>query len=342
MIEMWDDLFTNLNDSISTELQNNNGDTAFELMHAELDKAWNEVSRVLTDDGIACINIGDATRKLGDSFQLYPNHSRITTAFTENGFSMLPSILWRKPNNSAAKFMGSGMLPPNQYVTLEHEHILIFRNSDSPRDIPDSDLRRKSAYFYEERNKWFSDTWDDITGETQQLDVDSATRNRSAAYPVTIPYRLMNMFSIYTDTVLDPFIGTGTTTRAAMIAARNSYGYELDASLINAFDDTVSALPQESERVAQSRLDDHAEHVDAVLSDASVEVTTDVYSYQSTKYPIPVRSQNETEIEFYTVSDVTRNDSGSYQLYHTPHDLLHSDTDTPTAVDPNQLQLDDI
>lgn len=348
MIEMWDDLFKNLNPDITDALTAHNGQKAFTLMHDELNKVWDELKRVVKPNGLVCINIGDATRKLGDSFQLYPNHSRIITDFTNNGFSVLPSILWRKPTNSAAKFMGSGMLPPNQYVTLEHEHILVFRNGTETRTISDTDIRRKSAYFYEERNKWFTDTWDDITGETQSLTNSTGDRDRSAAYPITIPYRLINMYSVYNDTVLDPFLGTGTTTQAAMIAGRNSYGYELDTELVSDFDSTVTQkIPRESQRVAQSRIDEHADHVESVLSDATVEVTTDVYSYQSTNYPLPVRSKNETEIQLYDVANITRHSDTDtstygYTLTHTPYEIGDEETTTPTALDPDQTQLTDL
>ena len=127
MIEMWDSLFSSLNDEIKQVLKEEDGKRAFNLMHEELDKVWSEVTRVLKSGGIACVNIGDATRKIGKNFQLFPNHVKITNSFQNNDFIELPCILWRKPTNSPNKFLGSGMLPPNAYVTLEHEYILIFR-----------------------------------------------------------------------------------------------------------------------------------------------------------------------------------------------------------------------
>src|SRR5699024_7278387 len=133
MIEMWDESFADLDPIIEERLDAGDGQAAFELMHEELDTVWSEIGRVLVDGGIACINLGDATRKVDGSFRVYQNHPRIIDAFEQLGFEPLPEILWRKPVNSAAKFMGSGMLPPNAYVTLEHEYILIFRNGKSQR-----------------------------------------------------------------------------------------------------------------------------------------------------------------------------------------------------------------
>ena len=77
MIRMWDDLFCRQESSIRNHLDAHEGMVAFELMHNELDKVWDEIFRVLKTGGFACVNIGDATRKLGDDFCLYPNHARI-------------------------------------------------------------------------------------------------------------------------------------------------------------------------------------------------------------------------------------------------------------------------
>jgi DNA modification methylase len=256
MIEMWDDTFSGLNPAIGEALALEDGRSAFELMHAELDKTWGEVSRVMKEGGIACINIGDATRTIGGCFRRYSNHSRATNWFEGAGLITLPSIIWRKPTNAPNKFMGSGMLPPGAYVTLEHEHILVFRKGERRSfDTPDEKrLRSESSYFWEERNLWFSDVWTDIVGTSQSLDGDRG-RQRSAAFPFELAYRLMNMFSVKNDTVLDPFIGTGTTTLAAIASRRNSVGYEIDENLLSAlkhrlrgFEDIANAYIDERVR----------------------------------------------------------------------------------------------
>jgi len=86
--------------------------------------------------------------------------------------------------------------------------------------------RKESSYFWEERNVWFSDIWK-LKGVRQLLN-DKNTRNRSAAFPFELAYRLINMHSIREDTVLDPFAGTGTTTLASIASSRNSVVYEID------------------------------------------------------------------------------------------------------------------
>ena len=163
---------------------------------------------LLVHGGIACVNIGDATRTINKVFKLYPSHVRIAQSFLDLGFQSLPGILWRKPTNAPNKFMGSGMLPPGAYVTLEHEHILIFRKGNK-REFKNQDKkqnRQESSYFWEERNKWFSDIWE-LKGEKQFLKKKENGRMRSGAFPFELVFRLISMFSTNGDVVLDPFLG---------------------------------------------------------------------------------------------------------------------------------------
>ena len=310
MVELWDDLFADLDGTVASLLSDGDGDAAFEAMHEQLDAVWRELSRVLVDGGIACVNVGDATRTLGDGFRVYQNHARIIKAFESLGFDPLPEILWRKPTNSTAKFMGSGMVPPNAYVTLEHEYILVFRNGGRRAFEPNADRRYEAAYFWEERNQWFSDVWTDVRGETQTLDNEDL-RDRSAAYPFEIPYRLINMYSTYGDTVLDPFWGTGTTTLAAMVAGRNSVGYELDDGFVEAFDDRAADVPALSRRIADERLDEHRAFIDRRRS------AGESFEYRADNYDFPVRTKQERRIQLYTAEAAEETDDG-YRVRHEP------------------------
>ncbi len=310
MIEMWDGVFDDLNHEIGDRLDDGAGQDAFRLMHEELAKTWQEVSRVLVDGGIACINIGDATRKVDGSFRVYQNHARIIDAFEELGFEPLPDILWRKPVNSAAKFMGSGMLPPNAYATLEHEYILIFRNGRQQRTFePKSERRYNAAFFWEERNEWFSDVWMDIRGTFQGLN-DDELRERSAAFPLEIPYRLINMYSVYGDTVLDPFWGTGTTSLAAMTAGRNSVGYELQEEFTNVFSERVDEVDIMSREIVHERINKHRDFAE------SREQGGDPLEYTTLNYDFPVMTKQERNILFYVVDTVERADD-TYILTHS-------------------------
>lgn len=230
MIEMWDSVFGAQDSRIRTAIEAGDGTTAFVRMHEVLDAAWRECHRVLRPGGFLCVNIGDAVRTIGAEFRLYANHARVTGACEAIGFSSLPAIHWRKPTNAPTKFMGSGMLPAGAYVTLEHEYIRIFRKGGK-RVFLESDRahRRRSAYFWEERNLWFSDTWE-LQGVRQTQNGD--LRTRSGAFPLELAFRLVNMYSLLGETVLDPFAGTGTTTRAAIGSARSSIACDLDPELV--------------------------------------------------------------------------------------------------------------
>jgi DNA modification methylase len=286
-------------------------------MHAVLGDVWAGVERALAPGGIACVNVGDATRTVDGRFRVYPNHARVVDAFTELGFEPLPDVLWRKPTNSTAKFMGSGTLPPNAYVTLEHEYVLVFRKGGTRSFPPGAKRRYEAAYFWEERNRWFSDLWTDLNGELQALD-DDALRDRSGAFPFELPYRLICMYSVYGDTVLDPFWGTGTTSLAAMVAGRNSVGVEIDGEFVGVFDDRLADVESISREVARNRLARHREFVRTERA-ASAE-----FGYEATHYDVPVRTKQERDLRLYAVADVTATDDG-YRVEHAPVDGLPDD-----------------
>ncbi len=311
MIELWDDLFADLSDDVASALDAEDGEAAYDAMHAVLDDVWAELDRVLVPGGIACVNVGDATRTVDDRFRVYTNHVRITDAFEALGFEALPDIVWRKPANSAAKFMGSGMLPPNAYVTLEHEHVLVFRKGARREFEPGADRRYESAFFWEERNQWFSDVWTDVRGRFQDLAGDEL-RDRSAAFPFEIPYRLINMYSVYGDTVLDPFWGTGTTSLAAMVAGRDSVGVELDGEFAGHFDEQVDAVPETSREVVGDRLAAHREFVAERRADG------EEVEYESVRYGVPVVTKQEQELRFYVAESVDGDGHGEYAVSYLP------------------------
>lgn len=313
LIELWDDMFSVHNPEIRNALINNQGLLAFELMHKELDKVWEECFKVLKDGGIACINIGDATRKIGDSFQLYPNHSRILNHCHAIGFQVLPSIIWRKPTNAPNKFMGSGMLPPSAYVTLEHEYILILRKSGkrSFKSKQEKEKRRRSAFFWEERNQWFSDVWLDLRGTGQKIEEGNVDlRKRSGAFPFELAYRLISMFSIEEDTILDPFLGTGTTTLAAMVAGRNSIGFEIDNNFWSLIQTKINNIINISRDHITRRLKLHR------LFIAKREEQQKDIKYINEYYNFPVITKQETELRFLEIESLVKTRDYEYEVMY--------------------------
>ena len=322
MIEMWDELFIGLKTDIRAAMAEEDGPAVFEGLHAILDPVWRELYRVIREGGILCINVGDATRSLGPSFCLYSNHARIISACTALGFQMLPEILWRKQTNVPTKFIGSGMLPPGAYVTLEHEWILIFRKSKlrvfaTPEERQN---RRQSAFFWEERNTWFSDVWD-FKGIPQQLGerdgkkpkaARRGARKRSAAFPFEMAYRLINMFSVKGDLVLDPFAGCATSMVAAMCAGRNSQGVEIEDSLVPFIQAQVNeVVPIANERILE-RLERHRLFVRKCGRNGRE------LKYTNRSYNFPVVSRQEREILIEYLCSLIRVDDFHWRVDYSP------------------------
>ena len=291
MIQMWDEHFCAANAAITEALKKSDGDRAFNLMHQDLDGVWKEMHRTMAPGAIACINIGDATRTIQGKFRLYANHARIISCLQKLGLCQLPAVLWRKTTNAPNKFMGSGMMPPGAYVTLEHEYILIFRKG-AKREFPDERqklIRRQSAYFWEERNNWFSDVWTGLPGTLQNFK-NTDSRLRSAAFPFELAYRLINMFSVKGDIVLDPFLGSGTTLLAAMCACRHSVGYEIDDKLQPIVLERIAGLPDLSRKIIEDRLEAHHGFIkerSAAKGDLK---------YHNTHYGFPVMTRQEQDL----------------------------------------------
>lgn len=288
MVEMWDEVFISQNPKISKALKNSDGSAAFELMHQILDRVWDEIRRILKPGAVACINIGDATRTIDSRFSLFANHARIQSRMLEMGFSALPCILWRKQTNAPNKFMGSGMLPPGAYVTLEHEYILIFRKGNKKlfTSYEEKQVRRESAYFWEERNHWFSDVWMDLKGTTQGL-LDKTARDRSGAFPFELAYRLICMFSVKQDRVLDPFLGIGTSMHAAMAAGRNFTGIDIDSNLKSTIFSRIENIIEFSNTKITDRLQNHLDFVENRIREKGP------FKHTNQHYGFPVMTSQE-------------------------------------------------
>ena len=269
-------------------------------MHGSLGAVWKEVGRVLQPGGWACINIGDATRKIGEQFKLYANHARVIEQFSAMGFDILPLVLWRKQTNAPNKFMGSGMLPAGAYVTLEHEYILIMRRGPKREFLTREEkaLRQSSAFFWEERNRWFSDIWD-FKGTRQILDHPDL-RERSAAFPFELPYRLINMYSVQGDTVLDPFVGTGTTIFAAIASERNSVGVDIDRAFVAAAVEEAVSMKERLNRCIFDRLRDHLDFV------AKCRENEKDIKHTNVPHGFPVITSQETNLELHCLERITQ------------------------------------
>lgn len=219
-IEMWDDQFARQLGLDSDAFEQ--GLAAFDATHKLLAEVWEACHRVLKEGGILCVNIGDATRTIRGEFRCLPNHARVLEHCLALGFEPLIPILWKKPTTKPNSFLGSGFLPTNGYVTLDCEHILVLRKNGKRVFPPKDPLRYASAFSKSERDTWFSQIWE-VNGRPQE---------GLAAFPEEIPYRLIRMFSVLGDTILDPFAGSGSTLRVARSLGRKAVGVELERRIL--------------------------------------------------------------------------------------------------------------
>ena len=201
------------------------------------------------------------------------------------------------------------MLPPGAYVTLEHEFILILRKGDK-RAFPGHDEklnRARSSYFWEERNIWFSDVWD-FKGTTQVLN-EKNVRDRSAAFPFELAYRLVNMFSVKGDTVLDPFLGTGTTLLAAMASCRNSIGVEINQDFNPVICSRVQNVMPQLNDIIRDRLEKHLKFVH------EYEKTGKKLKHRNLHYNFPVMTRQEVELIIPYLKTISSSDNAFVTEY---------------------------
>lgn len=174
------------------------------------------------------VNVGDQylSAAAHGRHRVQPISAHLTANGVELGFDFMGSIIWRKIPNSnpsgGGTLMGSLYYPRDGAMAFEHEYILLFRKpGKAPKPSPEA--KEKSRLTREERTQWFRGVWDDVHPAKQHP--------LTAPFPVEIPRRLIKMFSFYGETVLDPFVGSGTTTVAAMMEGRCSIGYEINQAL---------------------------------------------------------------------------------------------------------------
>ena len=194
---------------------------------SELDKVWRHCFHALVPGGRLICVVGDvclSRRENGGRHTVVPLHASIQEHCRRIGFDNLAPIIWHKISNAVYEVDGgSGFLgkpyEPNAVIKNDIEYILMERKPGGYRN-PDYPTKVLSVISAENHKKWFQQIWTGVTG--------ASTKHHPAPYPSELAERLIRMFSFVGDTVLDPFLGTGTTTVAAAKWGRNSVGYEVD------------------------------------------------------------------------------------------------------------------
>lgn len=200
----------------------------YEEFLSELDRVWQNCFRALVPGGRLVCVVGDvclSRRKNGGEHTVVPLHASIQEHCRKIGYSNLAPIIWYKIANAVyeAEGNGAGFLgkpyEPNAVIKNDIEFILMERKPGGYRS-PTFAERVLSVISTKNYEQWFQQIWTGVTG--------ASTRHHPAPYPEELAARLIRMFSFVGDTVLDPFLGTGTTSVAAAKWGRNSIGVELD------------------------------------------------------------------------------------------------------------------
>ena len=195
-----------------------------------LRKVAKESFRVLKDGRIFVLNIDDMLVN-GKKFPIVADATRI---FLEAGFRYRDRIIWKKPDGYLRISRRSGVILQNPYPMYFYpdnllESIIIFQKGKfNYKSIP-KEIREKSKIDKKEfqDKKWFMTLW-----EMNNVMPNSPLEKGIAAFPEELPYRIIKLFSYVGETVLDPFVGSGTTMKVARQLGRNSIGIEIKKSLI--------------------------------------------------------------------------------------------------------------
>jgi site-specific DNA-methyltransferase (adenine-specific) len=220
----------------------------YEAFLDELDKVWRHCARVLIEGGRICCVVGDVCipRKRDGRHRVMPLHADIQVRARGLGLDCLTPILWHKIANGVTEAEGNGAgfygkpYQPGAVVKNDVEYIIFMRK---PGEYRTTSMIQKalSMLTKDEMQAWFRSFWTDLKGA-------STRGGHPAPYPVELAERLIRMFSFAGDTILDPFLGTGSTTTAAIRAGRNSIGNELEPKYLKI------ARTRIGEEAAQSRL----------------------------------------------------------------------------------------
>jgi modification methylase len=196
---------------------------------------WRECFRVLREGARLCINIGDqfARASVYGRYKVIPLHAEFINQCEHLGFDFLGAIIWQKKTTmnttGGAVVMGSYPFPPNGIVEIDYEFIQIFKKPGKSKKVS-KEIKEASRLTKEEWKEYFAGHWH--FGGVRQA-------GHEAMFPEELPRRLIKMFTFAGDTVLDPFLGSGTTVKVAIDLGRQGVGYEINESFVGLIEEKL-------------------------------------------------------------------------------------------------------
>ncbi|MGO8762083.1 MAG: DNA methyltransferase [Desulfobaccales bacterium] len=201
----------------------------------DLYRTWRECFRVLREGARLCINIGDqfARAAVYGRYKVIPLHAEFINQCEHMGFDFLGAIIWQKKTTmnttGGAVVMGSYPFPPNGIVEIDYEFIQIFKKPGKSKKVA-KEIKAASRLTKEEWKEYFAGHWH--FGGVRQA-------GHEAMFPQELPRRLIKMFTFVGDTVLDPFLGSGTTVKVAIDLGRQGIGYEINDSFVGLIEEKL-------------------------------------------------------------------------------------------------------
>lgn len=233
---------------------------SYEQYINKLNLVWLECFRVLKPGCRLCINIGDQFARAAyyGRYKVVPIHSEIIKFCETIGFDYMGNIIWQKPTSmhttGGGKMMGSYPYPRGGIIKVDYENILIFKKPGKCGAM-NNEARWESKLSDEEWNTYFCSHWT-FPGDRQHKHI--------AVFPEELPARLIKMFSFKNDTVLDPFMGSGTTALAALRNQRSAIGYELNKDFFLYYREKIFSVFPETQVPFNLKKDDSILNLDAL------------------------------------------------------------------------------
>ncbi len=201
----------------------------------DLYRTWQECFRVLGEGNRLCINIGDqfARAAIYGRYKVIPLHAEFIAQGEKVGFDFMGSIIWQKKTTmnttGGAVVMGSYPYPPNGIIEIDYEFIHVFKKPGQSKKVL-KEVKEASKLTKEEWKEYFAGHWH--FGGTKQV-------GHEAMFPEELPRRLIRMFTFRGDTVLDPFLGSGTTAKVALELGRHAVGYEINEGFLKIIQEKI-------------------------------------------------------------------------------------------------------